>query len=43
VKILILFPFQLNQLYITSLHQEYDLIVVTEFKSLYERYPYQKI
>ena len=42
MKILILFPFQLNQLYITSLHQVYELIVVTEFKSMYERYPYHK-
>jgi deoxyribodipyrimidine photolyase-related protein len=42
VKILILFPFQLNELYIKSLNQVYDLIIVTEFKSMYERYPYHK-
>jgi deoxyribodipyrimidine photolyase-related protein len=42
VNTLILFPFQLNVSYITHLTQTYDQIILTEFKSMYERYPYHK-
>lgn len=39
---LILFPFQLNETYITHLNKTYDQIIITEWLSMYERYPYHK-
>jgi deoxyribodipyrimidine photolyase-like uncharacterized protein len=42
MKRLLLFPFQLNQIYIDHLHINFNEIIVIEHLSFYKRYPYHK-